>query len=51
LLSERDLALASRRIEAFLLCRELGWSWRDLEDAPADVIDDFLYLLTHGHQR
>lgn len=48
LLSESDISAANRRIEAFVLCRGMGWTWEELERTPADVVDDFFYILTHG---
>ena len=48
LLEPEDISAANRRIEAFVLCRGMGWSWDELERTPTDIADDFLYILTHG---
>jgi hypothetical protein len=41
---------AGERINAFNLCRLMGWTWAELESTPSDVADDFLYILTHGQR-
>ena len=44
------MASANARLDAFALCRAFGWGYEELERTPADVIDDFLYILTHGQR-
>ena len=51
LIDPEDLASAYARLDAFALCRAFGWSYMELEATPSDVIDDFLYILTHHGQR
>ncbi len=51
LLSEHDLVQAHEKVNGYLLCREMGWSWEELERTPADIVDDFLYIMTHGKRQ
>lgn len=51
LLSEQDLARAYEKVNGYLLCREMGWSWEELERTPADIVDDFLYIMIHGKRQ
>lgn len=47
-LSERDNAAitAGRYGMAFAVMREMGWSWRDLCDAPFDLVQEILVRLS-----
>jgi len=33
------------RMMPILICRYMGWSWHDLQEAPAHVVDDIVMMM------
>ncbi|WP_412732283.1 hypothetical protein [Minisyncoccus archaeiphilus] len=38
-------------MEAALVCREMGWSWEEYQDAPSSFIDTVMLMLREDEAR
>lgn len=42
-----DLPDPGRYAAEYAIMKEMGWGWRDLQDAPADLVDEILLRLQY----